>query len=85
MRDVEHLTYRVLTFMAKGGLRRSLFVDTPEDDAQMMLDNVAPMKEVPKSQKPTVVKAITAWRETHGWLAFMPDALPEDKAEERLQ
>lgn len=71
--DVVFKTKSALTFMARGGLRASLFVDTVEEDADMMLDMM--LNIIPKSQRNVVIRAITEWRRDHAWLEHMPDKL----------
>ena len=71
--DIIYRTKAALTFAARGGLRVSLFIDTPEEDADMLMEEV--LKSVPKSQRLLVVTAITEWRADHQWLAGMPDQL----------
>lgn len=73
--DVIFKTKAALTFMARGGLRASLFVDTVEEDADMMLDMMLDI--IPKSQRNLVVQAITEWRKDHEWLAHLPDQVQE--------
>ena len=80
--DIIYTTKQVLITMARGGLRTSLFTDPAEDDAEVIMHGV--LKQVPKSQKHIVTKAVEEWRKAHVWLANLPDTLeniqvkPED-------
>lgn len=76
-KEVIGITAQALTFCMKRGFRTSLFVDPPEDDADMLLETALKGK-VPPSSKPDVVTGVKAWRHMFGHLAFMPDELPKE-------
>lgn len=67
--DIKARVSQALFYMSRGGLRASLFVDTPEEDADMIIE----MCSLPKSQKPVVTKVIEKWREENAYLSMLPD------------
>lgn len=75
--DIIYKAKAALSFAARGGLRASLFVDTVSEDADMLMTEV--LKEVSKSQKNVVERAITEWREAHLWLSGLPDKIEGEK------
>lgn len=72
--DIKYRVKAALTFMARGGMRASLFEDTVEMDRTAMLE-AGIVENVPKSMHVVMDQAITEWREAHEWLRHMPDKL----------
>jgi len=60
-----------LTFMMMGGLRASLFEDTPEEDFNAMVE--AAVLPAWLSRQSVAIEAIAEWREVHAWLKDLPD------------
>ena len=68
--DLKFKVKAALTFAYHGGLRESLFEDSVQEDAEMVMETIP---GIPRSQKNVVEQAIQEWRDDHRWLAHMPD------------
>lgn len=70
-KDIKARVKSCLTFMMMGGLRASLFTDTPEEDFTAMVE--AEVIDIPLSRKPVALEAIKEWREKFIYLKDVPD------------
>lgn len=67
---ITQTTRQALGFAALGGMKASLFIDTAEEDADMLMEEVINVKP---AKKKVVVAAIEQWRKDFAYLANIPD------------